>query len=91
MIVDEWADSLWPVLNVRPKTLKNYQHIYKKYLQAEIGSTGLDEVKPDESNIRSSKTYSVGYLRPIWAFTLSITCMISTVSRRLITGLSIKP
>ena len=46
MIVEQWIESLWPVLNVRPKTLKNYQHIYKKYLQAEIGSTSLEEVKP---------------------------------------------
>ena len=45
MVVNEWVETLWPMLNVRPKTLKNYQHSYKKYLMPIIGSTSLDEVK----------------------------------------------
>ena len=46
MLVNEWVETLWAVLNVRPKTLSNYKHQYYKYLQPIIGSVELDSVKP---------------------------------------------
>ena len=48
MLVDEWVEILWQVLNVRPKTVKNYKHLYEKNLQAVIGSQELEQVQPVE-------------------------------------------
>ena len=33
MIVNEWVKTLWTVLNVRPKTLSNYKHMYKLHVE----------------------------------------------------------
>jgi integrase len=46
MLVNEWVETLWTVLNVRPKTLQNYKHQYGKYLKPVIGSAHLDNVEP---------------------------------------------
>lgn len=48
MLVSEWVETLWTVLNVRPKTLQNYKHQYRRYLKDVIGSYELDLVKPVE-------------------------------------------
>ncbi len=48
MLVNEWVETLWTVLNVRPKTLQNYKHQYRRYLKDVIGSYELDLVKPVE-------------------------------------------
>jgi hypothetical protein len=29
MLVDEWIETVWTVLNVREKTLKDYKQLYK--------------------------------------------------------------
>jgi integrase len=46
MLVNEWTEILWQVLNVRPKTIQNYKHMYGKYLKPVMGSTELDQVQP---------------------------------------------
>ena len=46
MLVNEWVEILWGVLNVRPKTLLNYKHQYGKYLEPVMGSMELDKVEP---------------------------------------------
>jgi len=46
MLVNEWVQILWGVLNVRPKTLQNYKHQYGKYLEPVMGSVELDKVEP---------------------------------------------
>ena len=46
MLVNEWVEILWGVLNVRPKTLQNYKHQYGKYLEPVMGSVELDKVEP---------------------------------------------
>jgi len=46
MIVNEWVETLWTVLNVRPKTIANYKHLYKLHLEPVIGSLELDKVPP---------------------------------------------
>jgi hypothetical protein len=48
MLVNEWIEILWSVLNVRAKTLQNYKHQYNKYLKPIIGSVELDNVEPIE-------------------------------------------
>ena len=32
MLVNEWVESFWAVLNVRPKTLHDYKRLYKRHL-----------------------------------------------------------
>jgi integrase len=48
MLVNDWVEILWGVLNVRPKTLQNYKHQYGKYLEPVMGSVELDKVEPVE-------------------------------------------
>jgi hypothetical protein len=44
MLVDEWVTTLWSILNVRDKTLRDYKHLYKRHLQPVIGSTEINLV-----------------------------------------------
>ena len=37
MLVDEWIETVWTVLSVREKTLKDYKHLYKSHLKPVIG------------------------------------------------------
>jgi len=46
MTVNEWVDSFWAVLNVRPKTLHDYKRLYKRHLAPSIGAYDLDAVPP---------------------------------------------
>jgi integrase len=44
MLVNEWAETAWNVLNVRPKTLHDYKRLYKRHLAPVIGLMSLDDV-----------------------------------------------
>jgi hypothetical protein len=44
MLVDEWVDTVWDVVSVRPKTLHDYKRLCKRHLMPVIGSMSLDEV-----------------------------------------------
>lgn len=44
MIVSKWAETVWTVLNVRPKTLYDYKRLYVKHLDPIIGQSELDKV-----------------------------------------------
>jgi integrase len=46
MTVNEWVESFWAVLNVRPKTLHDYKRLYKRHLAPSIGAYELDAVPP---------------------------------------------
>ena len=52
MLVDEWVVTLWSVLNVREKTLRDYKHLYKRHLQPVIGSTEIDLVASRDLQIK---------------------------------------
>ena len=54
MLVDEWVVTLWSILNVRDKTIRDYKHLYKRHLQPLICSVEIDLVTSRES---SSKTF----------------------------------
>jgi integrase len=43
VIVDEWANKLWPLLNVTKKTRYDYTRLYERYLKPVIGHKDLDE------------------------------------------------
>ena len=44
MLVNEWVETLWSILSVREKTLKDYKHLYKNHLKPVIGATEIDLV-----------------------------------------------
>jgi integrase len=44
MLVDEWAESVWTLINVRPKTLYDYKYLYRNHLQPVIGQMNVDDV-----------------------------------------------
>jgi len=54
MLVNEWVETVWTVLNVRKRTLRDYKHLYKRHLQPVIGSTEIDLVASKEPQIKLS-------------------------------------
>jgi len=46
VIVNDWITSFWKVLNVKPKTLYDYQGLYRRHLEPSIGNVELDQVDP---------------------------------------------
>ena len=44
MTVDEWVKQVWTLLNIRAKTLYDYQHFYRRNLQPAIGHMSVDNV-----------------------------------------------
>ncbi len=44
MLVDQWVETVWTVLNVREKTLRDYKHLYKNHLKPVIGLLEMDSV-----------------------------------------------
>ena len=56
MLVDEWAESVWTLISVRPKTLYDYKYLYRKHLKPSIGQMQVDEV---ESAVLQKKLISL--------------------------------
>jgi integrase len=52
MLVDEWTEKVWTILQVRPKTLHDYKRLYRRHLQPLIGSQELDEVKSEQLQVK---------------------------------------
>ena len=52
MLVDEWVETVWTVLNVREKTLKDYKHLYKSHLKPVIGLLEIDSVSSKELQVK---------------------------------------
>jgi integrase len=52
MLVDQWVETLWSVLNVRDKTLKDYKHLYKRHLQPVIGALEIDLVSSKDLQVK---------------------------------------
>ena len=46
MTVNTWVETLWTVLNVRPKTLHDYKRLYRRHLEPVIGQMNLNDVSP---------------------------------------------
>jgi len=44
MLVSNWAETVWTVLNIRPKTLYDYKRLYIRHLDPIIGQSDLDSV-----------------------------------------------
>lgn len=52
MLVDQWTEKVWTILQVRPKTVHDYKRLYKRHLQPLIGSLELDEVSSEQIQIK---------------------------------------
>ena len=52
MLVDEWVVTLWSILNVRDKTIRDYKHLYKRHLQPLIGSIDIDLVTSRDLQVK---------------------------------------
>ena len=52
MLVDEWVETVWTVLNVREKTLKDYKHLYKSHLKPIIGLLEIDSVSSKDLQVK---------------------------------------
>jgi integrase len=52
MLVDEWVETVWTVLNVREKTLKDYKHLYKSHLKPVIGLLEIDSVASKDLQVK---------------------------------------
>jgi integrase len=52
MLVDEWIETVWTVLNVRAKTLKDYKHLYKSHLKPVIGLLEIDSVSSKDLQVK---------------------------------------
>lgn len=46
MLVNEWVETVWKVLQVRPKTLHDYKRLYRRHLEPVIGTLDIDKVDP---------------------------------------------
>ena len=60
MLLNEWVESVWPVLNIRPRTLHDYKRLYKRHLAPTIGAYEIDAVPP---MVLQQKLLSLSHLR----------------------------
>ena len=44
MLVNEWVETVWNVIQIRPKTLHDYKRLYKRHLMPVIGYMPVDNV-----------------------------------------------
>jgi integrase len=52
MFVDEWVETVWKVIQVRPKTVHDYKRLYKRHLQPLIGKLEIEEVEAKTLQIK---------------------------------------
>jgi len=48
MKVNEWVQTYWTIINIKPKTLFDYKGLYRRNLEPCIGDCEIDEVSPLE-------------------------------------------
>jgi len=44
MLVNEWVQTVWKILQVRPKTLHDYKRLFRRHLEPVIGHLNLNDV-----------------------------------------------
>ena len=44
MLVNDWAETVWGILNLRTKTIHDYKRLYKRHLMPVIGSMPINEI-----------------------------------------------
>ena len=52
MLVDEWVETVWKVLQVRPNTLHDYKRLYRRHLQPVIGQIEIESVPAQSLQVK---------------------------------------
>jgi len=52
MLVDQWVETVWTILQVRPKTLHDYKRLYRRHLAPVIGQIEIDSVESQVLQIK---------------------------------------
>ena len=52
MLVNDWVETVWTVLSIRPRTLHDYKRLYRRHLEAEIGHLEIDQVQSKDLQIK---------------------------------------
>ena len=48
MKVNDWVQTYWTIINIKPKTLFDYKGLYRRNLEPYIGNCEIDKVSPLE-------------------------------------------
>ena len=48
MLVNDWVDTVWTVLLIRPRTLHDYKRLYRRHLEPVIGHLEIEKVEPKD-------------------------------------------
>lgn len=52
MLVNDWVDTVWTVLSIRPRTLHDYKRLYRRHLEPVIGHLEIEKVEPKDLQIK---------------------------------------
>ena len=52
MLVNEWVETVWSVLSIRPRTLHDYKRLYRRHLESIIGHLEIEKVEPKDLQIK---------------------------------------
>jgi len=52
MLVNEWVETTWTILQVRPKTLHDYKRLYKRHLAPVIGHLNIHDVTSQQMQVK---------------------------------------
>ena len=52
VLVDQWVETVWTILQVRPKTLHDYKRLYRRHLSPVIGELDIDAVDSQALQIK---------------------------------------
>ena len=52
MLVDEWVETVWKVLQVRANTLHDYKRLYRRHLQPVIGQIEIESVPAQSLQVK---------------------------------------
>jgi integrase len=48
MKLNDWAETYWKIINIKPQTVANYKGLYRRYLEPAFGHFEMDDVSPVE-------------------------------------------
>jgi integrase len=52
MLVNQWVETVWTVLSIRPKTLHDYKRLYRRHLEPLIGNLEITEVQSQHLQVK---------------------------------------
>jgi hypothetical protein len=52
MLVNEWVETVWKVLSIRPKTLHDYKRLFRRHLEPVLGHLDINEVPPQVLQVK---------------------------------------